>query len=271
VGLDYVYRDALMTVSATRSHEPDYTANAVNLDVSQEVFGGTTTVAMGFTRANDKVGRKDVGFFDTARHWRYRLGATQVLTPKWLMSVNGEAMSDDGYLGSPYRAARVFGALIPERNPRTRSGRAVELRAAGDMGEFLSRSAVRASYRYYWDNWSIRAHTLEFGGSRYIGDQWLLDAFVRFHAQHHALFYSDNATEETLYVSRNRQLGSFRDIGVGVKAAYTAWKVPGQYDVKVNGSIERVAFRYSDFTDLRDGSLYRFNANLVQLFVSATF
>ena len=46
---------------------------------------------------------------------------TQILTPRWLMSANFEAISDDGYLGSPYRVARVFGAAVPERNPRTRS------------------------------------------------------------------------------------------------------------------------------------------------------
>ena len=31
------------------------------------------------------------------------------------MSANFEALSDDGYLGSPYRVARVFGAAVPER------------------------------------------------------------------------------------------------------------------------------------------------------------
>jgi len=49
-------------------------------------------------------------------------------------SMNFEAVNDEGYLGSPYRAARVFGATIPERVPRTRSSRAVKLRAIGDVG-----------------------------------------------------------------------------------------------------------------------------------------
>ena len=114
-----------------------------------------TTVSLGFTRGDDKVGKKDSPeFSDTAQHWQYRLGVTQILTPRWIMSANVEALSDDGYLGSPYRAARVFGAAVPERNPRTRSARAVKLRVIGDLG---SRDAMHADYRYFWDTWDIKA------------------------------------------------------------------------------------------------------------------
>ena len=148
---DYVYRDSRITLAGSTSHEPDYVANRFSLDISQEVFGGMTTVSLGFTRGDDKVSKKDSPeFSDSARHWQYRLGISQILTPRWIMSFNAEALSDDGYLGSPYRAARVFGAAVPERNPRTRSGRALMLRLKGDLG---SRDAMHAGYRYYYDNW----------------------------------------------------------------------------------------------------------------------
>ena len=265
---DYAVRDATMTLALTSSKEPDYTADYVSLDVAQEVFGGLSTVSLGYTRGADKVGKKNVGFFDTATHWKYRLGLTQILTPTWIASANFEAMSDDGFLGSAYRVARVFGAVVPERNPRTRTGRAVKFRAIGDIG---SRSAVRAEYRYYWDTWAIKAHTVEFGYSRYFGDAWLVDASLRYNTQQRALFYSDNAATETLYVSRNRQLGSFNSLGLGGRVTYTAGKLQGKYEIKLNGSYERVRFKYSDFTDVRTGSAYSFDANVLQLFVSATF
>ena len=265
---DYAVRDATMTLALTSSKEPDYTADYVSLDVAQEVFGGMSTVSLGFTRGVDKVGKKGIGYFDDATHWKYRLGLTQILTPSWLLSANFEAMSDDGFLGSPYRVARVFGATVPERNPRTRTGRAMKFRVIGDLG---SRNAVRAEYRYYWDTWAIKAHTVEFGYSRYFGDAWLADASLRYNTQKGALFYSDNATTETVYVSRNRQLGTYNSIGLGAKLSYTAAKVQGRYEVKLNGSYERVRFKYSDFTDVRTGKAYSFDADVLQLFVSATF
>ena len=130
------------------------------------------------------------GFSDYAKHWQYRLGLTQVLTPSMLASANLEVVSDDGYLGNPYRAARVFGATVPERNPRTRTSRALKFRVIGDLGD---RNAARAEYRYFWDTWDIKAHTLEAGYSRYVGTDWLADGFTRFYKQNEALFYSDNA------------------------------------------------------------------------------
>jgi hypothetical protein len=269
VGADYVYRDAQITLSTSKSTEPDYVASGTNLDLTQEVFGGLTSVSLGFTRGTDEVGKRNSpGFNENARHWKYRFGLTQILTPRWLMSANFEALSDDGYLGSPYRSARVFGAFVPERNPRTRSGRAIKFRSINDLG---SRSALRAEYRYYFDTWDIKAHTAEIGTSRYFGDAWLADGFLRYYTQGKALFYSDNAQSETAYVSRNRQLGSFNSIGLGAKVAYNWLQVPGKYDIKANASYQMLRFKFKDFTDLRDGQLYGYNAHIVQLFVSATF
>ncbi|MEP7302802.1 MAG: DUF3570 domain-containing protein [Caldimonas sp.] len=266
---DYVYRDSQITVAGASSHEPDYTANRVSVDVAQEVFGGMTTVSLGFTRGADKVGKKySPEFSDRASHWQYRLGATQILTPRWIMSANVEALSDDGFLGSPYRVARVFGAAVPERNPRTRSARAVKLRLLGDLG---SRDAMHAEYRYYRDTWEIRAHTIELGYSRYFRETWLADAYLRYYTQNRALFYSDNAASETAYVSRNRQLSTFYDVALGAKAAWNWRKVPGKYEVKLNAAYEFVHFKFKDFTDIRTGNPYAYNAHVLQLFVTGTF
>jgi hypothetical protein len=56
-----------------------------------------------------------------------------------------------------------------------------------------------------------------------------------------------------------------------MRVAYTAQKVPGKYEIKLNGAIERARFNYSDFTDVRDGSKYSYDQSIVQVFVSATF
>jgi hypothetical protein len=269
LGVDYVVRDSTLSLSTNYSKEPDYTASSVSFDIAQETFGGMTTVNLGYTRGSDQVRKStDSTFADVAKHWQYRLGVTQVLSPRWLMSANVEAIADSGYLGNPYRVARVFGAAIPERYPRTRSSRAVKFRAIGDLG---SRDSVRAEYRYFWDNWDIRAQTVETGYSRYIGEPWLADLFVRFNKQNKALFYSDNAAAETTYISRNRQLSTFDNFSLGGKLSYTYAKVPGKYEVKLNGGYELIRFKFNDFTDVRTGGAYAFTAHLLQLYVSATF
>jgi len=270
--VDTVVRDSTLSLGYSKSTEPDYIAEGWSADVSHEVFGGMTTVSLGFTRSKDLVGEKTTpGWIDTASHWQYRAGLTQILTPRWLMSANFEAVSDSGYLGSPYRAARVFGATEPERNPRTRTSRAVKLRSIHDTGALVPRSSLRAEYRYYWDTWAIKAHTFEIGGSKYLGQSFLVDLSVRSYSQNKALFYSDNAESVQQFNSRNRQLSTFRTTAVAAKLTYTlpAWRTG--WDPRLTAVLERKQFRFADFTDLRTGGLYSYNANVLQVYVSSTF
>ncbi len=164
----------------------------------------------------------------------------------------------------------MFGAAVPERNPRTRSSRALKLRAIGDLGE---RNAVRAEYRYFWDTWAIKAHTAR---SRL---QPLLrratgwpTRFVRYHTQNGALFYSDNAHAETTYVSRNRQLSTFNNFGLGGKLTYTAKTVPGQYELNAQrrGS-SCMRFNYKRLHRHPHRQPVLVQRRLLQLYVSATF
>lgn len=271
-GADWLVRDSIVSFGYYKSTEPDYVAETFSSDLSHEVFGGMTTVSLGFSRTKDLVGEKGTpGWIDKAEHWQYRLGLTQIITPRWLMSANFELVSDSGYLGSPYRVAYVFGAAEQERNPRTRTSRAFKLRTIHDTGALVARSSLRAEYRYFYDTWDIKAHTFELGGAKYLGQSFLLDLGLRSYSQTKALFYSDNASAVNQFNSRNRQLSTFRSTGVAAKLSWTlpAWK-PG-LDAKLTGVYERKQFRFSDFTDLRTGNAYRYNADIVQVYVSATF
>ncbi len=271
LGAQTVVRDATLSVSGSSSREPDYIADALNVDLSHEVFGGMTTVSLGYTRGHDQVGKKGLGWIDQALHWQYRLGVTQILSPTWLVSLNAEAIADSGYLGSPYRVARVYGAAVPERNPRTRSSRALELRSIVDTSSWVARSSLRASVRGYADNWRIRAGTFELGGRKHLGPRWLLDATLRYYRQSQALFYSDDATAETLYLSRNRQLSRFHDTAVGARFSYDWPGLAPGHKLVLTASAERMQYRFADFTDLRTGRPYAYDANVLQLYATATF
>ncbi|MBQ0943889.1 DUF3570 domain-containing protein [Ideonella sp. 4Y16] len=275
VGVDHAVRDTLLHLGLTNSTEPDYTARTLSADISQEVWSGMATVSLGFSRGADQVKRHgDPGFADEARHWQWRAGWTQVLSPRWLAALSAESLADDGYLGSPYRAARVFGALVPERVPRSRSGQAVKLRVQGDLSSDSVRQAMRAEGRLYRDNWGIQAVTLEGGYSRYLGSalgDWLAEGFVRLNRQQAASFYSDDATRETLYVSRNRQLGSFTSTSLGAKASRAAGGRWQDWNLRLGGSLELVNFRHSDYTDLRSGAAYRFTGLLLQVQATGSF
>jgi hypothetical protein len=269
LGADYVVRDSKISLTSSSSREPDYVANSMGLDVSQETFGGMTTVSLGFSRGNDQIGKTNAPeFAETATHWQYRVGLTQILTPHWLASINAEALADEGFLGSPYRVAREFGAYVPERTPHTRSQRAIKVRLLGDLG---ARDALHLDYRYFWDTWDIKAQTAELGYSRYFGERWLLDTSLRFYRQDKALFYSDNANVNTTYVSRNRQLSTFSSTGLGAKLSYQLDPLWPKVALSLHGAYEYSSFKFSDFTDIRSGELYAYSANVLQIFLRANF
>jgi len=265
---DYVYRETQIRFGLSTSHEPDYTANAGALDIAQEVFSGMTTISLGVSRGADtvlKTGSPE--FHQKASHWQYRLGATQILSPSWIMSANFEMLADDGFLGSPYRVARAFGTTVPERNPRTRTGRAIKFRLLGDLG---ARDSVFFGYRFFSDTWDIKAHTAEMGYSRYFGDDWLADIYARYYTQTGAIFYSNDATTETVFLSRNRQLSTYNNGALGAKLQY-ALRRGGGYDLRLNGALEYTRFKFKDFTDVRTGELYGYSSVVMQLFLTANY
>ena len=274
LGLDYVVRDSLIHVSGSHSAEPDYQANTLSVDLTQDVFGGMTTVALGYSHADDKVGQHGTpGWVGTAHHWQYRLGLTQILTPRWTVSANLESINDDGYLKSPYRLARVFGAYVHENDPTTRESKALKLSTTGDITPdgADNRRSIRADYRYYWDTWGVRGHTLELGYNRNLAPGWLLESYVRYYRQNHALFYSDNDQQQTLYFSRNRELSTMHDFGPGATVSYTLRSVPGKYDVKLSGTYQFIDFHYADYTVGDTGKPYSFHASVFNTVLSATF
>ena len=156
LGFDYLYGDTLMSISYTQSDENDYEARTLDVGLSHDFFGGMSTLALGFSRGDDTVMRVDTSFEDTVDRFQYRLGWTQILSPTFLAALSYDGISEEGFLNNPYRSARVLGASVQERYPRTRTSNALGIQANKYWGD---RSFVtRVKYRFYDDTWVICAH-----------------------------------------------------------------------------------------------------------------
>ena len=168
------------------------------------------------------------------------------------MSANLEAIST-----TATSAALPRGARVRRRRARAQPAHAREqgAEAARPPATSAQRDAVRAlDYRYYWDTWDIRGHTLELGYSRYLARPGWLDGYVRYYRQDKALFYSDNAPGETHYVSRNRQLSTFNDFGLGAQGRVHCAQGAGQVRDQAQRRLRVRALQLtSDFTDVRTG------------------
>ncbi len=286
VGVDYLRGGTILSLSYTNSTENDYDADTVGINISQVIFGGMTTVSMGYVRGFDKVGRSDNPDFsaDVDRH-SWRLGVSQVLTRNLIAEFAFETISDEGFLNNPYRqmrfvdpdSARGF-SFAPEIYPTTRTSNAASVR--GRM-HLPYRAAVQLDYRYYMDDWGNDGHTAQIGYTHGAFDRWLFDVGYRYHTQSGADFYAD------LFPFQSSQNFMARDKALSPSTNHTL-RVGASYDVLTErrGFVERssvsliydhILFRYSDFRDLRveaeagEEPLYQFSANVLQLMLSVWF
>lgn len=269
---DYIYRENLMTLSVLTSRESDYLADTYSFDIARDYMGGLTTLSMGYSTGHDLVLRNtDSSFARTVDRYQYRLGLSQVLVRNLVMSVNYEAIADDGYLSNPYRSALLQGGTaVPERYPSARTSHAVAVQLWHGLNlfdKYALRSSVKFDYRAFWDTWDINAHTVEVGYQQYLGRRLLADWRGRYYSQSKALFYSDSFPVPLLYMARDKELSSFTDYTLGFKLSYR-WVDRGTFKVTQSLAYDYLKFYYDDFTDLRTGQAYSFQANSAQMFVS---
>lgn len=267
--IDYLRGNSLMSLSYTTSKENDYLADTYGINVSHDLFGGLTTVSLGYGQGHDVVQRVDTASDDEIDRFQFRLGVTQILTRRLLMGFGYETVSEDGYLSNPYRSVRVLGASQFEVYPRTRDSRALAVRGVMGFGNGLRplTHSVRAEYRYFNDTWDIDAHTASLALQRYFGERWIGELRYRYYQQTAASFYNDNFPDRMTYMARDKELSTFHSHSIGIKATWMFVKRP-QFRGAIIGSYDFLAFEYDDFTDVRDGQPYSFNADVAQLSVS---
>jgi hypothetical protein len=273
-GVDYLYRNTTLGVSALRSTEPDYVNNTLGASVTHEIFDGLTTVNLGYAESRADVRKAHTDFSDRANTYQYKLGASQVVTKSVLATLNYEAILQEGYLQSPYRSARLQGLSVPEVYPRARNGYAVALGAIKGVGSDDGglKGSAYFRYRYFWDTWDIRAHTFELGYASRWAQGWLVEPRVRHYRQTAASFYSDNFTTQMVYMARDRELSNFYNNAVGAKGTYRLTDNRfGLSRMSVSLDYEFISYHYNDFTDVRTGQLYAYKANVLQLYLSGWF
>ena len=285
-GVDFLHGDTIMSLGFTQSDESDFIADSAYFNISQDVFGGLTTVNMGYATGSNEVSRNgDPTFTAESDRKNYRLGLTQVLTKNMLLGLSLETITDEGFLNNPYRSVRYLdtGSALgysyePEVYPNTRTSTAVAIRSR----YFLKyRAAVFGEYRYFTDTWGIDAHTAELGYTHPTDSGWIYEGSVRYYSQTSAAFYSDlyPGQQWQNYLARDKELATFtsQSLSLGVSYQFS----PQRWDFLERGSINFVVdymlFNYDDFRDVTAGGvpgqepLFSFDAQVWQLFVSFWF
>jgi hypothetical protein len=209
--------------SIAYSKEEDYESRAFGIEGRYDLNQRNTTLVAGYGQSKDRVGSSDDPTLDEPRDTKeYLLGVTQVLSPTALVSSTVVWSRGKGWYNDPYKLTlTVFpgGGLIvaPDVRPDHR-----------DTVVWLTRfrshhpsvgGTLQADYRYFSDDWGIRAHTLEVAWSQALNDRWTLRPALRYYTQEAADFYSPTLTRPPAAVhSSDQRLASFGGLSPSLRA-----------------------------------------------------
>ncbi len=286
VGADVIVGEAIVSAGYTNSDESDFTAETTYFGVRQEIFGGLTTVRLGFARGDDEVGQVTDPLFSREADRRiYRLGVSQVFTKNLVVNFDYEGITDEGYLNNPYRQVRYLAPsdplgyrLQPELYPNTRTSGAFAVNGRYFLNE---RAAAYGGGRIYDDTWGINGWSAQAGYTYRYRGRWLFDLSYRYYTQNAADFYSDLFPFEDAqnFLGRDKEISTFTNHTVKFDISYDflpeSWSLFSRGTV--NLSLARMMFDYDDFRNIVVGGpvgeepLFSFDADVLQFYFSFWF
>jgi hypothetical protein len=209
-------------VGLSRSKENDYDSTALSLEAGFSSEDNNRTWTIGLGLSSDKIGStNDATLHETRQTTEFAVGVTQALTSIDLVQVNATYNAGHGYYSDPYKE--------PDIRPRQR-----------EQGVLLARwnhhfeapgATLRSSYRYYRDNFGIRAHTLGTDWVQPVSAVFTLTPSLRLYSQSAAWFYYDPVydpdvgapyppgyfTNPPQYISPDQRLSAFGGVTLGLK------------------------------------------------------
>lgn len=190
-----------LSLVANVSSEYDFQSLGLSAALARDFNDKNTTVAVGLALESDRskpVGGTPVGLRpafgalaerkpdETRNVLDLLLGLTQVVSREWLMQFNVGVGLSTGYHADPYKLLSVIdgttGLLagdryVSEQRPDSRT----RVSVYWQNKVHLTRDVVDLSYRYYQDDWGVRAHTLDaryrlelpgLAGGLYVEPRW---------------------------------------------------------------------------------------------------
>jgi hypothetical protein len=196
----------LPSVTLSYSHESDYLSRGAALAESWDLFGGRSTLHFGVGGTSDIIEPVTINDQFTKKSLSFAAGWTQVMGPRDLLDISLGLENYDGYLTDPYKLVTVGATAFSEVRPDTRSRKTAVLKYGH---YFLSRSALKTSYRYYQDDWDIKSQTVDLTWDKRIGRRFILSPRLRYYQQGEASFFAYQFDSPQQYMSSDYRLSSF--------------------------------------------------------------
>lgn len=202
----------LPTVDLSHSVEKDYLARGYGVSDAWTMWEGRGTLHYGLSWSDDTVTPVTTHLRSPKREQGVALGWTWVLGEDDLLDLGVSRMTLRGNLTEPYLIVPVGTSTQPEVRPGTRVRDAYFLKQAH---YFAWDGALKTTYRFYRDDWGIKAHTLDLTYDQHLDDGWILTPRARYYTQSAASFYGPQFAAPQAFLSSDYRLSALASLLVG--------------------------------------------------------
>ena len=273
-------------IGASMSFEDDYSSYGTSLLSAFDLNNRLTTLVVGAAVSWDfvspkngppwnndgllKVGTSRVAFENGNKLiFDKMVGITQVLNRRTITQLTYTTGTSEGYLTDPYKVVTVLNDVTGnpdsyyyEKRPKSRARDSIYWEISHQPKQ---RDVINISYRYYWDDWDITSHTLDFRYRfEFLNNQYL-QPHIRYYRQSAANFFRPNLTEQDVknlpqYVSSDYRLDKLSSTTIGLKYGLPLGKI-GTFMIRIEKMMQRGSV--GDFKDL--------NATILQAAITLKF
>ena len=192
VGAEYFGESFTIAPSIGYSTEEDYKAISGGVEIEYEFPNKATSLRGGIAVSFDEVDpEQEAGIVRVSNEDKenYAIfgGITQVINKYTILQTTLGISYFDGFLSDPYKQVFLPGGNLPDSRPsdRTQYTFAARLRRYSE----LFAAAFHVDYRFYYDDWDVRSHTLDLGLHKVTESGWAFDTSLRYYSQTQADFY----------------------------------------------------------------------------------
>ena len=232
---------------ASVSVERDYEAYGGSLTIDKETSDRNLTFTAGIAGSYDTIfqssGRtpRQMGnveenagnpeFLDAGNKRGYEgiLGISRVINRHTVTQFNYTIGSQEGYLTDPYKliSRTDNDGREMERYYESRPNNRLRQTLYGALVHRLgSKNTIHLSYRFYWDDWEINSHTLDYRHRRHLANGHYLEPHLRlYHQTAASFFYHSLKADEPLpeHASADYRLDEISSLTLGAKYGLPAW------------------------------------------------
>ena len=222
----------LPTVDISYSKEDDYVARGAGISDAWSLFAGRGTLHYGLSEGDDISEPVTNQLHLAKKSLSYAAGWTWILDGENLFDISASRTHLHGYLDEPYKVVPVGAALVPDHRPDSRTRDALLFK----FGHYYPwQAALKSSYRFYKDDWGIRAHTLDFAYDQRLDGGWSVGAEFRAYTQTAAAFFGNVFSTPQPYLSSDYRLSAFSSALGGLSLA---WEIQDGFVVKLGTTYE---------------------------------